>query len=234
MYVSGMSLIALCSTVSIYNLVKCRQYKINSSESKYLDDFLKGILLWILFLAPVLMFTFISLTIHQIYVPWRYLIIVLPGFILLMTQAFFLIPWRWIRIPCITLLVSLSLISVFRNSNVSTKIGLKTIAEYIQKNAQPDDVIGFIPGYNQEPFHYYFRGKIHTLEDMKGKDWFDNLQIAAKSGHRLWLVVDWSDSVNNTQAIKFIKGIYGEPVQSENLTNAGVDIYLFIVTNQAH
>ena len=81
------------------------------------------------------------MTIHQIYVPWRYLIITVPGFILAMTYALFQIKYSTVKITILVLFMTLFLITAKQTQKSYFKVGMKSVAEYIEQNSKPDDFI---------------------------------------------------------------------------------------------
>lgn len=225
MYVLGMSIITICLIVSLYNLVVTR-FRNKSSTTEFPNVYSTGLLAWILFLGPVLIFTVVSLTIHQIYVPWRYLIIVLPGFLLLMTHSLSLMSHRTVRILIMIVLPALFFISDLRNPAVPAKVGMKSVAEYLQKNSQSSDYIFFLPGYHQESFLYYNKEQIHTGD---GNNWNNSLKNAILINSRTWLVLD-RGSVSEKEADKMLNyliSVYERPVQKEILPPYQVELYLF-------
>jgi mannosyltransferase len=228
MYIAGMSIIALCFAVSLYHLIVVWLQN-KSSNPKSPNIYQTGLLAWVLFLGPVLIFTIISLTIHQIYVPWRYLIITLPGFLLLMTQGLSQIYWRPVRILILILLPALCFVSDLRNDRVPQKVGMKSVSEYLQKNSQPSDYVFFIPGYHQESFLYYYHDNIHLLSDKEMENWFESIKEAGTRKQRAWLVLD-RGSVSNVEAdnvLNYFISVYEKPIQKEILQPYRVEVYFF-------
>ncbi len=226
MYIAGMSSITVCFMVSLYHLV-VTQLQNKSLNLKFPNMYLTGLLGWILFFGPVLIFTIISLTIHQIYVPWRYLIITLPGFLLLMTHGLSQISWRPMRILVLILLPSLCFISDLRNYSVPQKVGMKSVSEYMEKNSQPSDYIYFIPAYHQESFLYYYHGHIQMAET---NNWDNALKDASLKKSRVWLALD-RGSVSNAEAdnmLNYFISVVEKPVQKEILQPYKVEVYLFV------
>ncbi len=218
-YSLGIAIFVLSSFISIYYLLKYWRKNYEKSSTGKLDLFSTGILCWILFLCPVIIFTIVSLTVTPIYVPNRYLIIVLPGFLLLLTQVLFLIPWRTIGMAILSVLVILSLISVKHNHLWYGKIGMKSIAQFIQINGNKNDVILFFPGYHAGSFQYYFKGQIRYNDDSKENP----------PTKRIWVVQDkWSLTPNELQWVySNIVNKYGNPVRTEYLPPHGIKVCLF-------
>ena len=90
------------------------------------------------------------------------------------------------------LLVAGGLIGVGGNATHQQSTDWRGIAAYVVGNAEPGDVVLFVPGWNGKPFDYYAQGRVDLQVDhpipLRDKDIADVIAQAGQDHERLWLV----------------------------------------------
>ncbi len=189
---------------------------------KQLDNNYLKIGLIVLF-TPLILFYLFSLF-KPIYMPDRYGIICLPGYLIVIGGglSFLLTQKRWAGIGIgLLLLLLIGLSQSIRVTYQIPKVHLREVAQYIQQNVPPTDVIAFSPGYWQINYDYYDnsvqpRIQLNSEKDVKNKNEYP----------RLWLItIPYTPP--SPQVTKRLEQIYSQPLLMKSFPPHYINLYLY-------
>lgn len=99
---------------------------------------------------------------------------------------------RWLWAAALAALLVVGGIGIVGSATHEQQADWRGIATYIVSNAQPDDVVVFVPGWNWKPFDYYARGRVALEGDtpipLTATEVPRLVDDAIKGRTRLWLV----------------------------------------------
>jgi len=124
----------------------------------------------------------------------RYMLPFLIPFLLLVARGARNIPWTAIRAAILIMLVAFMGVGIHAQAKLQDKPDWRGIAANLTKQAQPGDLLVFVPGWHVKPFDYYAGGALETVSDLPvpipnyGDKPFLMLDEAISGHPRVWLV----------------------------------------------
>jgi hypothetical protein len=157
----------------------------------------------------------------------KYTIGAFPALCLLVANGLSNIKWQWIFYPVLILIVILSSLGLEQYYQSPTNEQWKEVAQLVDSNSKPNDVIVFCEQYYNIPFDYYYKGDLqqtgfNDVEEAKkfvdstGKD------IPSKSG-RIWLLLAY----NKDQIVDYFLTTYGQSSVTIAKRYTGITVVLF-------
>jgi mannosyltransferase len=153
-----------------------------------------------LVLIPALLFFLISLK-KPILFPYRYIIIMLPFFYLLIGYGVSKLPSKKLAFAGMLIMLLGMLAGLYEHYSVIRKIPWSQVAQVLEQQGKPDDLILVSPEYWSVPLDYYL---VPAMQIQPVLDTLDIPRIAGaiKNHPRVWMITvsDWlNNPVNETR-----------------------------------
>jgi mannosyltransferase len=151
-----------------------------------------------------------------------YLIIALPGFILLVTSTLTRIDRKWLSILCSLILILTTAGFTLKSYSTLKKEDWREMAKTVETLSIDQDAILFYQKESRVPFDYYYERinktskTFHYINNFKSYDgWANKLEVnetfikqVSERHQRLWLVLGHSDGNPDVKAIKTLMEKY--------------------------
>ncbi|MCX7919430.1 MAG: glycosyltransferase family 39 protein [bacterium] len=165
------------------------RFNFNNSEPKKLPlDHNPGLMLcWYLFIIPLILFYLVSFK-KPIFIPYRYVIIILPFFYLLIAYSLSKIPKKFIRYSLLAIVVFGMIFGTIAYHQATKKIPWSKISAEIDRNALPTDIVLIYEEYWKHGLLYYQRSSIPVYPIYLWKNLSEHFQDLTKGHSRIWLI----------------------------------------------
>ncbi|MFB3895692.1 MAG: glycosyltransferase family 39 protein [bacterium] len=180
-------------------------------------------LCWSLFAIPLILFYLISFK-KPIFIAYRYLIIMLPFFYLLIAYAISKISQTIIRYIILAILISSMSVGTIAYHHVVKKIPWSKIAGVIDQKAQPNDLILIYEEFWKHGLQYYLKSSIPIRPVYVWQDLPTALDSATKGYNRTWLItVTNSEPKPVDEVYRVLSGLYQEqrPLSTKSIRQPG-------------
>jgi mannosyltransferase len=147
---------------------------------------------------------------------YRYLLLFIPGFLLLVAVGIARVPWAGVRLGT---LAALGLVCLYAWGGMYVgqhKEDWRGVAAYITAHSGPDDLIVIMDEECRVPFNYYFgpagaRVEVSRFADNATLDQATTDIQAKLQGQRVWLVISHADGSGLEQRIEGLVGLASVP-----------------------
>jgi hypothetical protein len=152
------------------------------------------------------------------------------AFLLLVARGITLVPWRPVRGIVLAGLMALAIVPLEAYYDTQKKDDWRGVTAFVEREAQPGDLVVFTRSYGQLPFDYYVqRTDLVELPFLDTRDGLTSLSIdvlakvAVGPCDRVWLVTSLPDDA--TQALR--RAVSGRD-EMTGVTRGNLDARLFV------
>lgn len=166
-----------------------------------------------LILIPALLFFLISLK-KPIFFPYRYIIILLPFFYLLIGYGVSKLPSKKLAFAGMLIMLLGMLAGLYEHYLTIRKIPWSQVTQVLEQQGKLDDLILISPEYWSVPLNYYLESKMQIQPIIDDRD-IPKISHAINNHSRVWMitVTDWLNKpVNETRDILNLQYKYQQKV----------------------
>jgi mannosyltransferase len=144
-----------------------------------------------LILIPALLFFLISLK-KPILFPYRYIIIMLPFFYLLIGYGVSKLPSKTLAFAGMVIMLLGMLIGLYEHYTTIRKIPWSQVAQVLEQQGKPDDIILITPEYWSVPLDYYLESPMQIQPILDDRD-IPKISRVINNHSRVWMITvsDW-------------------------------------------
>jgi len=139
----------------------------------------------------------IAWTVSQIFKPMysaRYMLPFSVPFVILVAFGLDRLSKAWLRRAVLALLAVVMIWGLWAQVQIMEKPDWRGLAQRLSQEAQPGDLVLFMPGWHAKPFDYYSKGDLDLYYDVPipvdrfGQEAIDNVAQAIEGHPRVWFV----------------------------------------------
>lgn len=149
--------------------------------------------IWYLFIFPLIFFLIISIK-KPIFVPYRYPIIILPFFYLLIAYGIYKIKSSRLQSIVVIILIFGMILGIQKYYSEPKKIPWSRIAHYLDQNRRSGDWIFLYQHYWERPLKYYLKSNIQIKPIDFDRETVSQIFSVVQNHPRIWLITVLSEN----------------------------------------
>jgi mannosyltransferase len=149
--------------------------------------------IWYLFAFPLMFFLIVSIK-KPIFVPYRYPIIILPFFYLLIAYGIYKIKYSRLQSIVVIVLIIGMILGIQKYYSEPKKISWSQIAQYLDQNNKSGDWVFLYQHYWERPLKYYLKSDMQIKAIDLSRETVSQIFSGVHNHPRIWLITVLSEN----------------------------------------